>query len=114
MLADGIIEPSRSQYSSPIVIVEKEDKIPHFCVDYRKLNQVTTDVIQPIPIIHEALKNLGQATIFTMLDLKSGYWQIPMDPSSRKYTALLLMMGTATNPGSCHSDLTTLPACSRG
>jgi hypothetical protein len=76
MLADCIIEPATSEYASPIVIVKKKDGRPRFCVDYRRLNEVTKDEAVPLPIIHETLRDLGQAKVFTSLDLKSGYWQV--------------------------------------
>lgn len=83
MVANGIIELSHSKYASPIVMVQKKNGQPRFCIDYRRLNQQTTDSLTPLPIIQD----LGQANIFSMLDLRSGYWQIPMEESSKPYTA---------------------------
>jgi hypothetical protein len=73
MLADGIIEATSSPYSTPIVMVTKKDDRYRFCVDYRRLNSITEDSAQPQPVIHEVLKDLGNATIFSTLDLRSGY-----------------------------------------
>lgn len=87
LLANDLIEPSSSPYCSPIVIVRKKDGSPRYCVDYRRLNELTQDEAAPLPIIHETLKDLGPAKIFTTLDLKSGYWQIAMEESSKRYTA---------------------------
>jgi transposase InsO family protein len=87
MLADGIIEPATSEYASPVVIVRKKDGRPRFCVDYRRLNEITKDEAAPLPIIHETLRDLGQAKVFTTLDLKSGYWQVPLAEESKQYTA---------------------------
>lgn len=87
LLANGLIEPSNSDYCSPIVIVRKKDGTPRYCIDYRRLNELTQDEAAPLPIIHETLKDLGKAKVFTTLDLKSGYWQLPMEESSKKYTA---------------------------
>lgn len=87
MLAEGVIEASRSPYSSPIVLVEKKDGAKRFCVDYRRLNQQTVDESSALPIIHETLRDLSQATVFSSLDLRSGYWQIPMEKGSRPLTA---------------------------
>ena len=87
MLADGVIEPCVSPYSSPIIIVKKKDGQPRFCVDYRKLNSITVDMVQTIPRITDALKTMGTARIFSTIDLKSGYWQVPMDPSAKQLTA---------------------------
>jgi transposase InsO family protein len=87
MLADGIIEPATSEYASPIVIVKKKDGRPRFCVDYRRLNTITKDEAASLPIIQETLRDLGQAKVFTSLDLKSGYWQVPLSEESKQYTA---------------------------
>ncbi|KAL7304778.1 hypothetical protein TKK_0003005 [Trichogramma kaykai] len=87
MLAEGVIEPSHSPYNSPIVMAKKKDGTLRFCVDYRRLNEVTMDETQQIPRISDALKDLGDAKVFTTLDLKSGYWQIPMDETAKPYTA---------------------------
>jgi hypothetical protein len=53
MLADRIIEPSTSEFASPIVVVKKKDGQPRFCVDYRRLNSQTVDEATPLPRIHE-------------------------------------------------------------
>jgi hypothetical protein len=70
MLADGII--ATFEYASPVVIVRKKDGRPRFCVDYRRLNEITKDEAAPLPIIHETLRDLGQAKVFRTLDLKLG------------------------------------------
>ena len=87
MLHDRIIEPCCSPYSSAIVIAKKKDGKNMFCIDFRKLNQITEDTAQPIPKIHEELKELGKARIFTSLDLKSGFWQVPLEEKGRPYIA---------------------------
>ena len=87
ILQDGVIEHSTSNYSSPIVLVKKKDGSTRFCVDYRKLNAQTKDETSVLPVIPEALRDLSQAKVFSVLDLKSGYWQIPMAPESKYLTA---------------------------
>ena len=87
MLANGLIEPSTSPYSSPVVLVRKKDGRFRFCTDYRRLNSLTKSRAQNLPIIQEIVKDFGNAKVFSTLDLKSGYWQIPLAPRARPLTA---------------------------
>jgi hypothetical protein len=56
---------------------------PWFCVDYRRLNAATRDEAAPLPIIQEMLRDLGQAKVFSSLNLKSGYWQVLLSDVSK-------------------------------
>ena len=95
MLAAGVIEPTNSAFSSPPILVERPGKSPRFCVDYRALNAITADESAALPRIQDALKALQQAKIFSVLYLKSGYWQIPLTEESKKYTAFSTPDGAA-------------------
>lgn len=86
MLCAGVIEPSTSAYSSPPVLVNRKGKAPRFCVDYRALNDKTHDE-SSAPKIQDSLKALAQAKFFTVLDLKSGYSQIPLKQNIKHLTA---------------------------
>lgn len=94
MLQKGYIEPSTSPYNSPIVIVNRKNKKPRFCVDYRRLNSITHDESSVLPSITETLRHLGNAKIFSTLDLTAGYWQIPVSEESRPYTAFSTPCGS--------------------
>jgi len=87
MLKGKLIRPSRSPWSSPVVLVPKKDGTKRFCIDYRKLNSVTKLDPYPVPRIDDLLDRLQGSKYFSTLDLKSGYWQIPLDEESIQKTA---------------------------
>ena len=87
MLQQGVIEPSHSPWSSPVILVKKKDGSLRFCIDYRKLNQVTQKDCYPLPRVDDLLDSLSDAQWFTTLDLRSGYWQVEVNPRDREKTA---------------------------
>ncbi|GBM86428.1 Transposon Ty3-I Gag-Pol polyprotein [Araneus ventricosus] len=93
MVDNGIIEESSGPWASPIVLVKKKDGSTRFCVDYRKLNEITKKDSYPLPRIDDTLDALNGSQWFTTLDLKSGYWQIEIRPEDREKTAFTTGQG---------------------
>ena len=87
LLKNEIIEHSTSPWSSPVVLVKKKDGTTRFCVDYRRLNQITTKDAFPLPRIDDIYDQLTKATYFSKFDFKSGYFQVPLDKADRPKTA---------------------------
>ncbi len=76
----GVIEPSMSEWSSPMVIVPKKDGSLHVCIDFRKLNAQSKFDAYPMPRVDDLLEKIGRAQYITTLDLCKGYWQVPLNP----------------------------------
>ena len=87
MLDLGVIEPSKSPYSAPVVLVPKPDGSVRFCIDYRELNKVTITDAEPIPDQEELFSRLSKSKFFTKIDLAKGYWQLTVAPEDREKTA---------------------------
>ena len=87
MLNQGIIEESSSPWMAPAVFVPKKSGDLRLCIDYRELNKKTSKDAYPLPLPDEVQDRLAGSTIFTKLDLHSGYWQLPVNPEDCKKTA---------------------------
>ncbi|XP_043503857.1 uncharacterized protein LOC122525241 [Polistes fuscatus] len=92
-MEEGIVQPSLSEYASPIVLVEKRDGSFRLCVDYRKLNQKIVKDRYPLPLIEDQLDQLQGANYFSTLDLKNGFFHVSIEEESRKYTAFIVPDG---------------------
>ena len=87
MLSRNIIEPAQGPWSSPVILVKK-DGSTRFCVDFRKVNQVTKKDAQPLPRIDDTLDTLGKAQWFSTLDV-----DVKVEPADREKTAFATAYG---------------------
>ena len=89
MMDMDVIQESRSDWASPIVLVPKRDGSMRFCVDYRELNKVSKFDAYPMPRIEDVIDQLGPARFISTLDLTRGYWQVPVSKDSMEKTAVI-------------------------
>jgi hypothetical protein len=82
----GVIERSDNPWSSLVVLVRKKNGDMRFCVDYRKLNDITREEYFPLPRIDETLDMLAGDKCFSTYDLKNGYWQEDLLPDDKEKT----------------------------
>ncbi len=92
-LETEVIRPSKSPWASPLVLVKKEDGSTRFCVDFRRLNDVTVGDSFPVPRIDDSLRALGGAKIFSTIDLTKGFWQVPVREDDKPKTAFTCHKG---------------------
>ncbi len=109
MFSLDVIEPTWSEWSSPVVIMPKPDGRSRFCVDYRRLNALSLKDSYPLPQMEECIDSLGDAKFFTTLDCNWGFWQIPIKDEDRDKTTFTCHSGTFRFK-KMHFMLTNAPA----
>ena len=93
MMKNKLIEPSRSPWSSPIVLIKKKDGSIRFCVDYRRLNLISKKDVYPLPRIDDSLAVLSGSMWYSTLDLTAGYHQVPLGENSKDKSAFITESG---------------------
>ena len=88
MAKKGLIEPSHSAWSAPAILVPKRDGTTRFCIDYRRLNQLTIPDSHPLPRIDDNLDALEGSCWFSTLNLKRGFHQVSIPEKDRPKTAI--------------------------
>jgi hypothetical protein len=79
--AKGFIRPSSSSWGAPVLFVEKRNGTQWMCVDYRSLNEVTIKNKYPLPWIEDLFDQMKGASVFSKIDLRSGYHQLKIRES---------------------------------
>jgi hypothetical protein len=92
-LHKGFIEASQAPFAAPILFVKKSDGSLRFCIDYRRLNNLTRKDQYPLPLIEETLARIGKACIFTKLDIRQAFHRIRIDPESEELTTFRTRYG---------------------
>jgi len=93
MLQAGVIQPSSSEWASPVTLVKKKDGSLRWTVDMRILNKLTRKDSFPLPRIDECIQALQGRTYFCAMDAASGYWQVPLEAEARAKTAFICKYG---------------------
>jgi hypothetical protein len=91
--AKGFIRPSSSPWGAPVMFVEKKDGTQRICVDYRSLNEVTIKNKYPLPRIEDLFDQMKGTSVFSKIDLRSGYHQLKIQESDIPKTAFRTRYG---------------------
>jgi hypothetical protein len=91
MLRLRVIRRSDSEWNSPAFMVPKPDDTRRFVVNYQQLNVVSKRPAYPLPNMTDILNKLGNARYLTSPEIRSAYWEVPVEESSRKYTAFSIL-----------------------
>lgn len=94
LLDAGLVRPSKAPYGAPVLFQKKQDGSLRMCVDYRALNKATVKNKYPVPLVSDLFDRLCNATYFTKLDLRSGYWQVRIAVGDEAKTTCVTRYGS--------------------
>jgi hypothetical protein len=97
----GLIRPSVSPWGAPVIFIQKKDGSWRLCIDYRQLNKATIKNQYPLPRIDDLFDQMKGATVFSKIDLRSGYHQLRIKEDDIPKTAFKMRFG--------HYEFTVLP-----
>ncbi|GFX51404.1 retrovirus-related Pol polyprotein from transposon 297 [Trichonephila clavipes] len=92
-IQNGVIEPCSSAYASQVLVVSKKDGSSRVCIDFRKLNRVLVKDHYPLPLIENILDKLQDTRVFSTIDLRNGFFHLPVNKQSRPYTSFVTQNG---------------------
>ena len=90
MLKHDLIKKGYSEWSSPVTLQPKPDGKIRLCVDFRKVNLLSTTDTYPLPRVDDSVDLVGKATFITKFDLVKGYWQVPLTERARKVASFVV------------------------
>ena len=93
LLRKNFIEPANSPFGAPVIFVKKKDGTLRMCIDFRALNKLTKKNRYPLPRIDDLLDKLQGASVFSSLDLMSGYFQIRISDEDKEKTGFRTPIG---------------------
>lgn len=93
-LHKGFIGPSQAPFAAPVLFVRKPNGSLRFCIDFRKLNELTKKDQYPLPLIDETLAQISRAKVFTKLDIRQAFHRIRMHPDSEELTTFRTRYGS--------------------
>ena len=102
LLKQGLIEPSTSPWAAAIVWVRRKNGRLRLAMDYRALNDRTVEQHHPLPLIDDQVERLTEARVFSTLDLKVGYHQMPFREEDCEFTGFVTRMGSTNGQGGAH------------
>ena len=101
MLEMGVVRPSHSEWSSPLILVKKPQGKWRPCIDYRRVNEISKGETFPLPRLDDLVDQVGNARFITTVDLSKGYWQVELTDRARQISAFSTPFG--------HYEFNTMP-----